>query len=196
MSSSTYWTDGEWRKIEAVAEIEISKIHVKVSSEKWRPTAMTSHREHPVKCRYSAAAEMSLWSGMALCPGWASSWWCWIGVSSSLDCTEKVDGGSEAVGDHPSLSWSGRAEADAVSLHLSESRPGPYACSRGAAWCRAQRERRMRRTPRGAGSSRRYFVAPLVMMQLCPRCPHPSPDPECPLWNRQSRSVMSNAETF
>lgn len=137
---------------------------------------------------------MSLWSGTALCPEWASSWWCWAGVSSSLGRTEKVRGGSGEVGDHPSLSWSGRAEADAGSLHLSESRPGPCACSQAAAWCRAQRARRTRRTPRGAGSSHRYSVAPLVMRRLCPRCPQPSPDPECPPWDRQNTSVMSNAE--
>lgn len=154
---------------------------------------MMSHHDRTVKRHYlTVVAEMSLPPCKAQCPGWASSSWRWAGASSSPGCIEMVDGGRRAAGDHLSLSSRGREEAGAGSLHLSESRPGTCACSRAAAWCRAQTARRKRRTPRGAGSNRRCSAAPSVMRRLCPRCRQPSLDPECHPWNRQSRKVMIN----
>lgn len=142
-----------------------------------------SHHSHHLESRYSAAAlaEVTARSCTALCPGWASFWWHWAGASSSPGCTEKTDGGSEAVGGHLSLSWSGRVKDGAVSLRLSESRPRPCACSRGVAWCRVRRARQTRRTLRGAGSTRHCSAAPSGTRLLCPRCRQPSPGPECHL---------------
>lgn len=152
---------------------------------------MVRYHGHPVKYRYSAAAvaEMSVRACTSLFPERASAWWCWAGMSSSLDCTEKLDG---AAGDHLSLSWGRKTKAGADTLRLSESQPGLCACSRAAAWCRARRSQRTRRTSRGAGSSRRCSAAPSVMRRLCPRCQQPSPDPARHPWDRQTDRQQSS----